>query len=136
MNTKTWLAALLLTTIALAACGGGSANGPSLEGVQWKLVTLNGQPPVANTNPTATFTAGQLGGSGGCNSYFGSYRISGSALTIGEMGMTEMYCTDPGVMDQETAFLAALGSVASFRMAGGQLELLNAAGQVVVVMGQ
>jgi hypothetical protein len=44
-----------------------------------------------------------------------------------------MYCADPeGVMDQEDAFLAALASTASYRLAGAQLELLDGTASVVL----
>ena len=40
---------------------------------------------------------------------------------------------DPeGVMDQEQAFLVALASAASYRLAGARLELLDATGSVIL----
>jgi hypothetical protein len=38
-----------------------------------------------------------------------------------------------GVMDQEQAFLAALASVTGYRLAGERLELLDGAGETVLV---
>ena len=44
-----------------------------------------------------------------------------------------MYCLDPeGGMEQEQAFLAALASVISYRLAGEGLEFLDATGNVVL----
>jgi heat shock protein HslJ len=97
------------------------------------LVTLKGEPPLAGTAPSAEFSADQISGSTGCNHYFGPYAVSGSDITIGDVASTEMYCMDPeGVMDQEQAFLVALASVASYRLAGARLELLDAAGSVAL----
>jgi heat shock protein HslJ len=44
-----------------------------------------------------------------------------------------MWCSDPeGVMDQEQAFLAALASVASYRLAGERVELFDGMGGVIL----
>jgi hypothetical protein len=37
-------------------------------------------------------------------------------------------------MEQETAFLAALGSAASYAIDGNQLNILNVGGQLVVIL--
>jgi heat shock protein HslJ len=73
-----------------------------LEGTQWVLVTLEGEPPLAGTALSAEFSADEIRGSTGCNHYFGTYKASGSNITIGDLAQTEMYCADPdGVMDQQ-----------------------------------
>ncbi len=138
MKSGKFIAALGLTALALAACQTGTSSagqigGASLAGTQWALLALNGQPPVGGTAPTAEFSETEISGSTGCNHYFGSYEVAGSDLTIGQVGMTEMYCVDPeGVMEQEQAFLAALMSVASYRMTENRLEMLNSTGGVVL----
>jgi len=66
---------------------------------------------LADTLTTATFdsTKGQVTGSAGCNTYFGSYDANKSKLTIGVIAATEMYCLEPeGVMDQEQEYLKIL----------------------------
>ena len=66
-----------------------------------------GQPLLPNTMITIEFAAdGQVHGSAGCNSYFGSYSIDGSSLITSPIGSTEMWCE--GRMDQESAFLQML----------------------------
>lgn len=127
---------LILMAMALEACGPGDAGqtgGASLEGTQWVLLALNGQPPLAGTTPTAEFSESEISGSTGCNHYFGSYEATGSDLTISEVGMTEMYCMEPaGVMEQEQAFLSVLASVTSYRLAADRLEMLDSVGNVVL----
>jgi heat shock protein HslJ len=121
--------------MALAALlvGCGPADSPSLEGTQWLLVTLAGKPPLEGTEPSAEFAADQISGSTGCNHYFGPYTAKGSVITIGDVARTEIGCVDPeGVMDQEQAFLAALASVASYRLGDERLELMDAAGSVIL----
>jgi heat shock protein HslJ len=100
------------------------------------LVTLGGQPPLAGTAPSAEFTEDQISGSAGCNTYFGTYAVSGSEITIGDVANTEMWCMEPeGVMDQEAAFLKALRTVATYRVDADRLELQDEAGTPVLVFG-
>jgi len=73
-------------------------------------------------------------GSGGCNNYFASYQVNGNSLTVGQPGATSRFCPDPpGVMEQETRFLAALQSAANFRINGNQLEIQNGGGRIAIV---
>jgi len=109
----------------------------ALEGTPWKLDGyLNGQGEwvsvLAGSEVTAQFDAGQVGGSAGCNSYFGSYEISGDSLTMGLIGSTEMYCVEEGLMDQEGAYLAALGNAASYRISDGKLHIADAEGSTLL----
>jgi heat shock protein HslJ len=91
---------------------------------------------LGGTSLTAAFaSSGQISGSAGCNSYFGSYVVDGSLLAITPMASTMMACDTPeGIMEQETAFLAALASAGSYAIDGGQLNILNASGQLVVLL--
>jgi heat shock protein HslJ len=94
---------------------------------------MEGNPPLTGTAPSAEFSADQISGSASCNHYFGTYAVSGSGITITDVAWTEMYCMDPeGVMDQEEAFLAALTSAASYRLADARLEFLDATGSVIL----
>ena len=77
-----------------------------LEGTGWTLTgyLLNGTlvPAIPGTTITMDFgTEGKIGGSAGCNHYFASYEVKGTGITIGQAGSTMMYCSNPGVMDQE-----------------------------------
>jgi len=50
---------------------------------------------------------GKLGGNGGCNRFFGSYRLDGNKIHVDPIGLTRMACpTD--VMSFETSFVNAL----------------------------
>jgi heat shock protein HslJ len=126
--------ALLLAGLLLAGCDRSPAGSTTLAGTQWVLVTLAGKPPLTGgTVPSAEFAEDQISGSTGCNHYFGAYNVRGDTLTLGTVASTEMACLEPeGVMDQEQAFLAALASATSYRLAGPGLELLDGAGNVVL----
>lgn len=133
MNGRNLAIALMAWAVLLMGCSPLPADSPPLEGTQWVLVTLEGEPPLTGTAPSAEFSVDQISGSAGCNHYFGTYAVSGSNITISDLESTEMYCMEPeGVMDQEQAFLAALASVAGYRLAGARLELLDATGSVIL----
>jgi heat shock protein HslJ len=139
MNPILRLLALALVATALMACSPTTGEGTqtptvTLEGTEWQLVALNGQAPLEGTTITAGFSADQIGGSSGCNSYFGSYTQRSSDLQIQGLGGTEMACLEPeGVMEQEQTFLQTMGEVASCRLAGGQLILRDKQAKDVLV---
>ena len=128
-------AVLVFAVIVLIAnaVGGGEGAG-KIEGGTWTLVTLAGQPVLEGTKITARFASGEVSGSAGCNNYSGSYERSGSQLTVGLLITQMMECPEPeGVMEQEYQYQGLLQSAASYRTTGGQLEILNASGGVVLV---
>jgi heat shock protein HslJ len=97
------------------APGDGTAF-PALS--QWVVVSfgLDGadDPVLPNAVPTIDFDEDglQIGGTTGCNSYFGSVALGpADAIAFGQLGMTEMACLDDGVMDQEQRFLEALSRI-------------------------
>ena len=111
----------------------------SLTGIVWKMISYNnGTGGVVSALPgievTATFGEdGSLTGSAGCNRYTSSYQQDGEYLTIGPIASTFMMCSEPdGVMDQETAYLKALETVASFELKGDRLTLRTASGAIAV----
>ncbi|MBT8508053.1 hypothetical protein AZH53_06495 [Methanomicrobiaceae archaeon CYW5] len=104
----------------------------TLEGTKWLLAGhhdgQNGFVSVlAGTRVSAEFGADdQMTGSAGCNNYFGPYSADKGTIAIGPLASTEMYCADPeGVMDQETAYLAAIQTAAEYRVGAGELMLMD-----------
>jgi len=136
------LAACLLSAGCVAEQPGtGQAHGESpamLEGTSWELVSYRAEngtvmPVLNNTEVSLRFeNESRITGSAGCNSYFGQYSISGNTLAVSQLGSTEMYCTEPGVMDQESRYLTVLGSVAAFTLENDQLALSDASGQEIL----
>jgi heat shock protein HslJ len=128
----------LIIAVLLAACAlpnGGPAAG-SLEG-SWTLTSMGGKVPIDGSTTTIKFENGEAGGKSGCNSYGGSYTISGNKLAFSALMQTEMACMEPqGLMEQESAYLQSLSQTASFSAAGDQLELKNAAGEVTLVFSK
>jgi heat shock protein HslJ len=133
MNSRNLTITLMVWAVLIAGCGPSPADSPSLEGMPWVLVMLEGKLPLTGTAPSAEFSADQIIGSAGCSHYVGTYAVSGSSITISDVGSTERYCMEPeGVMEQEPTFLAALASAAGYRLAGVRLELLDATGSVIL----
>ncbi len=110
-----------------------SPQDTQLEGKTWQLTSYyNGKDSIQAVLGTATITAefaeGKMAGSAGCNSYSATYTQAGSKLTFGPAISIEMACAEAGVMEQESAYLALLPTVVSYRMEGERLTLFNAQG--------
>jgi heat shock protein HslJ len=125
------MCSMALAALLVAACHHTASDSggpvPSIEGIEWKLVELNGKPAAkgANGKPaTLTLTAAgtRANGYAGCNTFFGSYTLTGSALKFGLLGMTRMAC--PGTDALESAYTKALAATTGQRLSGGKLELL------------
>lgn len=130
-------AVLLLGVVT--ACGG-SDEAQTLEGTKWIMATyaVPGTMKNALATPTvdATFSApksgkGQVAGSGGINQYNGSYTVDGSNLTVGAVSSTRM-AGEAAAMQQETEYLVALQSAASYTINGGTLTIVNKSGVTVL----
>jgi heat shock protein HslJ len=132
---KYWLIIILcIGLLILAACTSGSQSGGDLVGSFWALSELNGQPLVAGTGISAQFTAeGQVGGSAGCNRYRGAYTTSGNQITFDSALAATMMMCDQAVMDQEAAYLKALGEAKTFAVQGEKLTLKAGDGTVLAV---
>jgi len=110
-----------------------------LIGTEWLLNAYLNQAgelvaPLAGTFTSANFASGEVNGNAGCNNYFGGYEVDGTSIHIGPLASTEMFCGNPtGVMDQETAFLNAMNSTAEYKIEAGQLQLMDASGETLLV---
>lgn len=81
-----------------------------------------------------SLTLGQDGkafGHAGCNSWFGSYQLSGKQLQIEQIATTRKLCA-PSLMEQENRYLAALPKLVRWDFSDtGQLQLWPAQGAPV-----
>jgi len=102
-----------------------------LEGTPWTLDNVS----LPTTSPvviTAEFSGGQLAGSGGCNRYTAPYQTDASKLTFQGQAATTMMACPPPISEAETAYLAKLGEVRSFRIVGDRLELADEEGATIL----
>jgi heat shock protein HslJ len=88
---------------------------------------------IIGTEITANFGEdGLLAGNAGCNGYSADYETDGNNISIGPAVSTEMACLDiEGVMEQEQRYLAALGTAASYKIDGLNMEMRTADGALV-----
>lgn len=122
-----------LLAVALAGCGAaGGGGGDALEGTAWRLIGIDGRPPIAGSQVTAAFAAGQVSGGGGCNSYGGGYRADDGRLTVRDLTSTAMAClTPPGVTEQEALVLGILAAAERYEIVDGRLVVLDAQGRTL-----
>jgi heat shock protein HslJ len=105
-----------------------------LAGTRWRATGINNGRGgvvslVAGSNVTLDFAAdGQASGSAGCNRFNTRYSADGTTLRLQPAAATRRLCPEPGVMEQESAFLRALETVATSRVEGSRLELRTADG--------
>lgn len=129
---KTHMLLPVLILLILAGCAAGAPT----AGERWILesMTIAGSAiDLSDTNPlTLEFgSSTSVGGSSGCNSYFGELTFSGgSTVTPGVFGGTEMAC-DRG-MDVEAAYLSALSRVDTYEYSKYALTLSADDGQTVL----
>jgi heat shock protein HslJ len=109
----------------------------SLAGTRWVVVDYNnGKQAVvsvlAGTKLTADFeSAGHMAGSAGCNDYSGPVKATPPTISIGPLASTKKFCSAPtGMMEQESAYLAALASAATYSIQGTTLQFRTAGGAI------
>ncbi len=140
------LTIIVTLTILIAGCVGSSPSPSSpspetsnatvpLEGTNWTLISLLTEERITNVLPNTTITAvfsdGNVTGSSGCNDYSAQYNVSGrDTITFASLRSTLMYCSDPGVMEQETAYISLLQNTTAYTINGDALSFLNEMGRV------
>ena len=98
----------------LTGCGGNPSE--LLQGAEWVVGDLDGSAIIDRSRGTLNFGAdGTLGGRSFCNTYQGTYALTGESLTIGLTASTLMAC-EPALMDQETRFTNLLARVQRFEV--------------------
>ena len=84
-----------------------------------------------NSEITIKFDQDEVTGSGGCNIYFGSYKITNTNnLSIGPLASTEMAC--PDIMNQEMKYLAAIQKINIIQVTENKLQLSSNDGKTVL----
>jgi heat shock protein HslJ len=118
------------------------------------VVSARSTPPAALTQPTWTLTrlvvdgqvqtlspsrpatlhfdahTGQVSGTGGCNTFGGSYSLNGNQVQFGALRSTLIGCLDPVVNGQESHYFQALSDVLTYQIQGTTLTLSGDSGRV------
>ena len=100
---------------------------------EWELTDLAGQAAptgVGGRRATLRFESdtARVAGFAGCNRYFGTYTVDGTALRFGAIGMTRMACAEGMGLEQQLG--AALEATRSYTLNANQLSLLGSNGPV------
>lgn len=117
----------LAAALVIAACSAGGPSGnaspaATLEGRTFLSTRVEGRVLVPGTQIRLSFERGNVGGTAGCNSFGGRYRVDGGRLLVAEMHQTEMACDAP-LMVQEEWVMRLLANGAAITLDGDTLVL-------------
>jgi heat shock protein HslJ len=129
------------TPVATAVPAASAPAVPENLAGTWQLTTMGIQDGTAVTHPTTAITLyfgsdGTVSGNGGCNNYNGPYVLSGeitskgTAITIGPLTSTKMYCQTTSA--QETQYLSLLADTMAYDVDGTQLTLTGKEQNVLI----
>ena len=92
------------------------------------------QRPLPGTEITARFGAdGSLSGSGGCNSYNGTFMAFDRTLRVNTLSSSQALCPSPeGIMEQEGTFLSLMQQASRMAISAGQLTIFDSSGNRIL----
>jgi len=121
---------------AMAAPGVAQEAATSPEGIDWKLTSYaaNGVDTPVPFGITATLLldGGLASGSGGCNTFSGTYALDGTTLMFGDEISTTLMLCEEQVQVVEDAYLTALPEVAGWAVTNGVLRLSDGVGATIL----
>jgi heat shock protein HslJ len=132
--------AILATALVISFPASAAAQDESMtpEGIDWTLATyldddfvdLVGVP--FGVNASLLLEDSIASGSGGCNSFSGSYQLDGTSLTFAdELTRTLALCADD-IQSVEDAYLSSLPDVTGWAIVNGVLELSDDFGDALL----
>jgi len=114
--------------LALALIAASGAGAAQLAGNEWRPVEVGKIEVPADAGLFVNFgDDGKLEGYGGCNRFFGAYKLASDRIRIGSMGSTMMECRPP-IMEREKGLLHALERASRVARHGADLVLYDDAG--------
>lgn len=118
--------------VLMVRADGATTTTYPIVGPVWVAQEILGQGVLDDPQPHITFTSeGRTHGSGGCNTFNGSYAADAQALGFGNLATTLMACAPP-ILSQETRFHEALRQARTYKIEDGLLLLLNTDGATVL----
>jgi putative lipoprotein len=137
MNNRARSAGLAAVFAALAVAGCSSGDGatqpPNLNGTQWRVVEIAGEPTFGGNPPTISFRNGRIRGDSGCNTFTADVTLDQMTIDVGSISSTLRLC-EGDVATTETQFMRALiGANALSFDAEGNLILAGNGGNVQFV---
>lgn len=126
---------ILPFAVALAVSAPFGAANAADEVELWTVTELGGRMLIAERLPTMAFGPdGKVGGTSGCNQYFGQVERTETELTFGDaIGATRMMCEPPyDTLEQD--FFETLPKAASYEVNGDMMAIMNAEGVTILRM--
>ncbi len=115
-----------------AASGGASSGAIQLAGTSWTVVSMADVQIDPAIRPTMAFGAdGAVSGSDGCNTYNGTYTLTGSTLTVGQVVTTKKACGSDASSVEQT-FLSYLSTPMTVST-NAQAQLVLTSGRDTIV---
>jgi heat shock protein HslJ len=133
---------LVLLIIFVNIPGIRSSAGVSITRTDWTLqsygtMTESLTPVKSGTVVTAVFDRnGTVSGSSGCNHYHANYTVSDFAITLSPPVSTKIFCSESGVMQQESDYLNDLPKAVELRISESVLILYDKYGKPVLVFSK
>ena len=84
--------------------------------------------------PRSSLTETDVSGTGGCNTFSGTYTTDGDTISFGPLASTMMAC-EPPIMEQETVYFAALDGATTYAVDGDTLTISGDAGTLTLREG-
>jgi putative lipoprotein len=109
-NRARWAGcAALVAALAVAGCssGDGATPPPNLNGTQWRVVEIAGEPTYGSNPPTISFRNGRIRGDSGCNTFTADVTLDQMTIDVGSINSTLRLC-EGDVATTETSFMRAL----------------------------
>ena len=122
-----------VTLLVIAACGGSEAVDQTLDQTLWRLTSIGELDIAANPFASIGFGEGQVGGTTGCNSFGGSYRVvpDSDSISIGPLRSTLAACPSDALAARERVMMSTLQGAATYLITGETLELKGGDGEVI-----
>lgn len=132
--TKSLLLLLLVLTTASCGVKNGNATTSEPEDIKWvleALMTLPNAKVPAKDGPFMLLekSTGKANGSGGCNSFFGSFTRNDDNIDISNIASTKKFCVE--MQELENAYFAALDAANRYTLKGKELVLFKDNTQLV-----
>jgi len=99
----------------------------SITNTYWKLLEIKGEAVTHSENLKEPYfilkADNKIAGFGGCNRFFGNYRVTPTQISLGAMAMTRMMCK--GSMELEQNFQKVLQEATHYKIQGENLQLFS-----------
>jgi heat shock protein HslJ len=119
----------VMTISLLPTASAQSPEDSSLSGTRWQLVAFGDTAIEFGTVTLEFVNETDVNGSGGCNSYGGTYETDGDAIAFSEIISTLIACEDAAIMEQEQSYFDALELAERFELDENELTIFYGDGQ-------